>query len=205
MGELALDGRAPAGGVVSMTPLQQNAGDLEQELSWFSRVLDTRFKLYFGQGVAVQSVFEVTPPDLSRSTSPMPVSCTIISRFPERIAIMLAWCPISGRNAGYFFYKKQDFRPQVYRVWRRRGRSRWRFYAHRRDAGLSPGRRRPGDPLCRADALRRQHFFAKHNILRLPPRRRAADESAAAAFGRVSEPFHDRPARRPDSARVPRP
>ena len=28
-----------------MTPLQQNASDLEQELAWFVRVLDTRFGL----------------------------------------------------------------------------------------------------------------------------------------------------------------
>ena len=49
MGKIALDGHPVTGGMVAQTPLQQNARDLEQELSWFARVLDTRFKLYFGQ------------------------------------------------------------------------------------------------------------------------------------------------------------
>ena len=48
MAEIALDGRAITGGMVMMTPLQENAGDLEQELGWFAQLLDTRFKLYFG-------------------------------------------------------------------------------------------------------------------------------------------------------------
>ena len=34
------------------TNIENNARDLEQELAWFARVLDTRFKLYFGIGSA---------------------------------------------------------------------------------------------------------------------------------------------------------
>ena len=34
------------------TNIENNARDLEQELAWFARVLDTRFKLYFGTGSA---------------------------------------------------------------------------------------------------------------------------------------------------------
>ena len=46
-----------------MTPLEQNARDLEQELAWFAQVLDMRFKPYFDKDAPVPDVFEVTPPD----------------------------------------------------------------------------------------------------------------------------------------------
>ena len=44
--------------------IQHNARDLEEELAWFARVLDTRFKLYFGEDAEVDDVFAITPPDL---------------------------------------------------------------------------------------------------------------------------------------------
>ena len=74
-----------------MTPLQQNACDLEQELVWFARVLDTRFKLYFGHETTVPDVFAVMPPDLSQSTSPY---ATFVQHyqlsFAERTALVLS-------------------------------------------------------------------------------------------------------------------
>ena len=55
----------------AMTPLiQQNARDLEEELAWFARVLDTRLKLYFDQPSEVDDVFAITPPDLRASDAP---------------------------------------------------------------------------------------------------------------------------------------
>ncbi len=53
-----------------MTPLAQNARDLEQELAWFARLLDTRIKRYFEHEGAVQDVCDIMPPDLSASASP---------------------------------------------------------------------------------------------------------------------------------------
>jgi AAA+ superfamily predicted ATPase len=56
--------------VVARDFARLNAADLEQELAWFSLVLDTRFKLYLGQECDYQDVFDVPLPDLSGSDSP---------------------------------------------------------------------------------------------------------------------------------------
>ncbi|HED39253.1 MAG TPA: ATP-binding protein, partial [Chromatiales bacterium] len=42
------------------------AGDnaLANEIDWFSRVLDSRIRLYFEQGCEVASISEITPPPL---------------------------------------------------------------------------------------------------------------------------------------------
>ena len=47
MDQVAVDGGAVASGMVSASALDGNARDLEVELLWFARLLDTRFKLYF--------------------------------------------------------------------------------------------------------------------------------------------------------------
>ena len=66
----SLDELTAAGGMDMTNRLQQNAVDLQRELDWFARVLDTRFKLYFGQECEYSSVFDVTPPLLDDSESP---------------------------------------------------------------------------------------------------------------------------------------
>ena len=43
---------------------RENARDLELELAWLIRVIDTRFKLYFGHDCEHESVFDVAPPEL---------------------------------------------------------------------------------------------------------------------------------------------
>jgi hypothetical protein len=46
-----------------------NARDLEQELAWVARVIDARFKLYFGQESACKSIYEIAPPELGKPES----------------------------------------------------------------------------------------------------------------------------------------
>ena len=53
----------------SQDPLIQNAQDLEQELVWFTQLLDIRFKAYFEPETVEQDIFTVTPPDFSESPS----------------------------------------------------------------------------------------------------------------------------------------
>jgi len=72
--------------------LIDNANDLERELEWFTEVLDTRIKSYFGAGNT--SVFDIPPPDLSNSYSYYAqfvhhYSLTIA----ERLLILLALIP----------------------------------------------------------------------------------------------------------------
>ncbi|MCB0596789.1 MAG: ATP-binding protein [Lewinellaceae bacterium] len=92
-------------------PLQLNARDLEQELSWFSRILDTRFKLYFGQESEFASVFDIEPPDLSASQS---MYANIVRHyqmpFAERLMLILALAPhIRSRLLDIFFTKNATF------------------------------------------------------------------------------------------------
>src|SRR5271166_471280 len=75
--------------------IQQNARDLEQELAWFARLLDLRFKLYFGEGTEYPDIFETTPPDLGVSESAYAgfVRHYKLS-FVERAAIVLSLTPL---------------------------------------------------------------------------------------------------------------
>lgn len=111
MAEAALDGRAAASGMVMMTPLQQNAADLEQELGWFAQLLDTRFKLYFGQESAYTDVFEIAPPDLSESPSPYSRFVEHYQLAPaERAALVLSLIPhIRPQLLDIFFTKNKTF------------------------------------------------------------------------------------------------
>lgn len=111
MDQIALDGCADARGVALMTPLEQNARDLELELAWFAQVLDTGFKLHFGQDAAVTDVFAITPPDLSRSESPY---ARFIEHyrpnFTERVVLVLSVAPhIRPQLLDIFFTKNKQF------------------------------------------------------------------------------------------------
>ena len=111
MGETALDGHVAARGMVEPSPLRQIARDLEQELAWLTQVLDTRFKLYFGQDDDYQDVFDIPLPDLSASESPY---ASFIRHyqlsFAERCALMLGLVPhIRPQLLDVFFTKNQTF------------------------------------------------------------------------------------------------
>ena len=88
-----------------------NAEHLEQELAWFSKVLDTRFKLYFDKESACKNIFAVTPPALNGSESNY-------SRFlrkhdlntAERLTLMLALIPhIRPHLLDIFFTQNAHF------------------------------------------------------------------------------------------------
>ncbi|MEM7370293.1 MAG: ATP-binding protein [Bacteroidota bacterium] len=93
------------------SPLHHNVQDLEQELHWFTRVLDTRFKLFFGQETEHDSVFEIFPPDLRHSSSQY---AQIVEHYqfsyPERCLLILALVPhIRPRLLDIFFTKNKTF------------------------------------------------------------------------------------------------
>lgn len=91
--------------------LALNARDLEQELNWLLQVIDTRFKLYFGQETDVSSVFDRPPPDLSDSRSSY---AQFIIRhqvpFTERLMLILALAPhIRHRALDIFFTRNTAY------------------------------------------------------------------------------------------------
>ena len=93
------------------TDLQKNARDLEHELAWFSRLLDARFRLYFDQEPACESVFDVEPPDLSGSDSPYARFLRHYGfSFAERTALVLALVPhVRPQLLDVFFTKNKLF------------------------------------------------------------------------------------------------
>ncbi|KAA3613643.1 MAG: ATP-binding protein [Calditrichaeota bacterium] len=91
--------------------MEQNVVDLELELGWFSSVLNTRFKLYFGQESEVADVFDIDPPDISGSDSEYArfVNHYQLS-FAERFAIVLSMVPhIRPQLLDIFFTKNKTF------------------------------------------------------------------------------------------------
>jgi AAA+ superfamily predicted ATPase len=91
--------------------IQQNAIDLGHELTWFSQVLDTRFKLYFGHESEYRDVFEITPPDLSGSESQY---ADFVRKYDlsmaERTALVLGLVPhIRPQLLDLFFTKNKTF------------------------------------------------------------------------------------------------
>jgi len=88
-----------------------NAEHLEQELNWFSEVLDTRFKLYFEKGSEYKNILAVQSPSLNGTKSNY-------SRFlqqynlntPERLTLLLALIPhIRPNILDIFFTQNAHF------------------------------------------------------------------------------------------------
>ena len=90
-------------------PIAANARDLEAELEWLGRVLDARFKLYFGEPAEVQSVFDIPPPDLTGSDSPYAGFLRHYElAFAERLAVVLALVPhVRPQLLDVFFVRNQ--------------------------------------------------------------------------------------------------
>jgi hypothetical protein len=166
--------------------IELNARDLEGELAWFARVLDARFKLYFGQDAAVESVFDVAPPDLSGAKSPY---AGFVNHhglgFTERAAIVLALLP--------------HIRPQLLDVFHTKNKTfdrKFTEFGGARDAngdfvptGETLAFILAGSALEGRFALQklfdRDHYFARRDILRLAPHER--DEPLMKAPLRLSE------------------
>lgn len=90
--------------------ISANSKDLQRELSWFTEILNTRFKTYFGQESEIEDIFEITPPDLSQSVSNW---ATFIKHYQpniaERLAILLALIPdIAPRTLDIFLLSKNS-------------------------------------------------------------------------------------------------
>jgi hypothetical protein len=91
-----MDDGAAAHRVVREGAIEANARDLEGELAWFARVVDARFKLYFGlEGAdALDDGVYIPPPDLSASASAYARLVRELDLdFAGRLALVLALVP----------------------------------------------------------------------------------------------------------------
>ena len=92
----------------------RNAADLELEFAWFARVVDARFKRYFGApddaaGAAETVLTEVAPPDLKGSTSPYAHALRAHRATPaERLALVLALLPHCKPQLLDFFHTRNQ-------------------------------------------------------------------------------------------------
>ena len=168
--------------------LEQNARDLEQELAWFAQVIEARFKLYFGQEVAVQDVFDLDPPDLSESHSPYAhFGRHYELAFAERVAVVLSLVPhLRPQLLDIFYTKNKTFDRKFTEfggIWGGPDGDFW-------PTGETLAFILAGDNLQTRFAVQTlfdgDHFFAKHNILRLTP---AGDEPPLKSALRLSDEY----------------
>lgn len=174
--------------MTKLTPLQLNARDLEGELAWFSLILDARIKGYFAQEESVPDVFELAAPDLSGSDSPYAnfVQHYQLS-FPERTAIVLGLVPhIRPRLLDIFFVKNKTFDRKFTEFGGVYGGPDGDFTPTGETLAFILG----GDDLPTRFSLQAlfdgEHFFARHNILRLNP---AGDEPPMKSPLRLSDEY----------------
>lgn len=95
----------------AMNALQANARDLEQELAWLAVLLDTRFKLFFGEESVYPEVNSVLPPDLALSDSPYAAFLRHYQlTHPERAVLLLSLAAVlRPQLLDIFFLKNQRF------------------------------------------------------------------------------------------------
>lgn len=168
-----------------------NAQHLEEELDWFSRLLDTRIKLYFDKECSYGDVLEVPAPPLNGRPSSY-------SRFlermdagrPERIVLLLALIPhIRPQMLDVFFTRNEHYD----RGFTEFGGLRGEGYS-----GFMPTGETAMFLLAGADLERRfrfrylfepDHYFVRENILQLESRK--ADEPAMSGVLSLSEAYVD--------------
>lgn len=169
-------------------PLELNARDLEQELVWLAQVLETRFKLYFGQEAGVQAVFDIEPPDLRQSNSPYAHFVRHYElAFAERVALILSLVPhLRPQLLDIFYTKNKTFDRKFTEfggIW---GGPDGDFLP----TGETLAFVLAGDNLQTRFAVQMlfagDHFFARHNILRLTP---AGDEPPLKSALRLSDEY----------------
>jgi AAA+ superfamily predicted ATPase len=171
-----------------LTPLELNARDLEIELSWFSRVLDARLKHYFAGPDSPAESVDLTPPDLDKSDSPYASFLRHYQlSFPERMAIILGLTPhIRPRLLDIFFIKNKNFDRKFTEFGGVFGGPDGDFTP----TGETLAFILAGDELAMRFSLQclfdGDHFFARHNILRLTP---LGDEPASKAPLRISDEY----------------
>lgn len=80
---------------LSINPiLLSNSKDLNHELDWFKKVLDTRLNLYFGNESAIKDIYEISPPENKNSSSNWArLLRELNAGFSERLAMVLALIP----------------------------------------------------------------------------------------------------------------
>lgn len=154
-----------------MTPLEKNARDLELELTWLAKLIDIRFKLYFGQETDIADLFQIDPPEFIESDSHY---ARLIAHyqlaFSERVALILSLAPhIRPQLLDIFFTKNKTFDRPFTEFGGQYNKSQLHFIPTGETylfilSGTNLSKRFTLQAIFDGD-----HIFAQHNILRLAP------------------------------------
>ena len=146
-----------------------NAACLEKELDWFNQVLETRISLYFGNDCPYDSIDDVAAPDLLPNDSYYEqVVKEHNMSLGERLVMLLALIPhIRPQVLDTFFIRNKNFDRPFTEFGGWRGNTHGGFLPTGETAAFILA----GDDLKRRFEILRifdpDHFFARHNILRL--------------------------------------
>lgn len=157
--------------MVMKSKIKQNADDLEKELAWFTRILDSRFKLYFSQKAEHKDVYEIVPPDLRGSESPYAQFLQHYRlSFAERSALILSLIPhIRPQLLDVFFTKNKTFDRKFTEFGGFRQGSEGDFQPTGETLVFILAANDLAARFTLQTLFESKHFFAGHNILRLAP------------------------------------
>ncbi|MDR3705686.1 MAG: ATP-binding protein [Paludibacteraceae bacterium] len=89
--------------------MEQNAKQLELEIEWFNKILETRIELYFNQGSNYQDIKEIIPPELTDCFYSQTLQQFNLS-FEERVILILSLIPhIRPELLDTFFTQNKNF------------------------------------------------------------------------------------------------
>lgn len=88
-----------------------NAQALYNEMQWLGQVIDTRFKLYWGQDCEYATIHDIVPPDLSNNQSPYGKTVNQLKMdFSERVILLLSLAPhIQPHLLDVFYIKNSSY------------------------------------------------------------------------------------------------
>lgn len=93
--------------MTSEVTLQHNAAVLENEMTWLSAVLDTRFRLYFRQESSYGDITDLPPPRYRAGSSPY--SDVVMEEnlsYDERVTLLIALAPLVRPQLLDLFYTR---------------------------------------------------------------------------------------------------
>jgi len=166
----------------------ENARDLEQELGWFRCVLEARFKSHFAEETASGGMLELAPPDLGESKSEY--AAFLRHHQPslaERLALVLGLVPhLRPQLLDVFFTRNSAIDRRFTEFGGLQAKTDGEFVPTGETLAFLLG----GNDLATRFSVQRlfepQHFFARHNVLSLPPTA-GEDMSPMKAPLRISE------------------
>lgn len=171
--------------------LKYNAEDLSKEIEWFTDLLDTRMKLYFGKECKYMSIADVKIPEFSNSKS---MYASFIEHyslsFYERVALVLSIIPhIKPQVLDIFFTHNSSYNRGFTEFGGIKGKNHGGFLPTGETLVFILGGGNLEINFKIYSLFERDHFFAKHGILRLEPI--SDDEPFLSGALKISREFLD--------------